>query len=330
MIKIKFANTYDDITSVENLLEAWKEFLRGKKKKIDVQIFERALMQNIISLHQDLKTKTYKHSAYEAFNISDPKPRVIHKAKVRDRLLHHALFRYLYPFFDKIFIADSYSCRLGKGTHKAVKRFNYFYLKDSKNNTKQVWVLKCDIRKFFDSINHEILIKIISEYVSDKEIVDLLRRIISSFYKTEIGVGLPLGNLTSQLFVNIYMNTFDQFVKHKLKAKHYIRYSDDFVILSADKKWLEEILPKISDFLNKELKLSLHPNKVSIETFGSGVDFLGWVNFPDHKTLRTTAKRKMFKRLTESQKKETLMSYLGMLSHGNTNIIKQKIIREYF
>jgi len=326
MSKIQFIHKYEDIISVENLLDAWKEFLRGKKKKMDVQIFERNLMANIISLHEELKNKTYQHSAYEEFKISDPKPRVIHKAKVRDRLLHHALYRYLYPFFTKTFIADSYSCRLGKGTHKAVKRFNDFYLKVSKNNTKQVWVLKCDIKKFFDSINQKILLNILDSYITDKEIMALLQKIIGSFHKNTEGVGLPLGNLTSQIFVNIYMNVFDQFAKHKLKAKYYIRYSDDFVFLSDDLKFLENILPKAMDFLIERLKLALHPKKVSINTFSSGVDFLGWVNFVDYKVLRTTTKRKMFRRLKASQAKETIASYLGMLKHGNTFKIKQNII----
>ena len=329
MSKIKFANKYEDIISVENLLDAWKEFLRGKKKKADVQVFERNLMQNILALHEDLKNKTYQHSAYEEFKISDPKPRVIHKAKVRDRLLHHAIYRHLYPFFTKTFIADSYSCRLGKGTHRAVKRFNDFYLRVSKNNTKQVWVLKCDIRKFFDSINQEILLSILDVYIVDKEIMALLRKIISSFYKKEVGVGLPLGNLTSQIFVNIYMNVFDQFMKHNLKAKYYIRYSDDFVILSDNKEWLEGVLVEIRIFLENKLKLSLHPNKVSINTFSSGVDFLGWVNFADYKVLRTVTKKKMFRRLKENQKEETMASYLGMLSHGNGYKLKEKIKNAY-
>ena len=329
MSKIKFVHKYEDIIKTENLLEAWKEFLRGKKKKDDVQIFERNLMQNIFSLNADLKTRTYEHSKYEAFNISDPKPRTIHKAKVRDRLLHHAIYRYLYPFFNKTFIADSFSCRLDKGTHGAIKRLDGFYLKVSKNNTKQVWVLKCDVRKFFDSINHEILLNILDSYIEDKEVTELLRKIISSFYKKEVGVGLPLGNLTSQLFVNIYMNIFDQFVKHKLKAKCYIRYSDDFVILSKNKEWLESILPKITDFLSERLKLSLHPNKVSIKTFSSGTDFLGWVNFHNHKVLRTRTKKRMFRNiLAKNFKKEVVQSYLGLLSHGNTNKIKNNLLRQ--
>jgi len=160
-------------------------------------------------------------------------------------------------FFEKTFIADSYSCQIGKGTHKALDRFRQFSYQASKNNTRTCWVLKGDIRKFFASIDQNILLEILREYIPDKNIIWLLNEILSSF-NIRPGVGLPLGNLTSQLFVNIYMNEFDQFVKHRLKAKYYIRYADDFVILSHDKKWLENILPEISGFLNKELKLEIN------------------------------------------------------------------------
>ena len=326
MSKIQFNNNYQDIIEMENLLEAWREFVVGKKDRKDVEEFQRHLMSNIISLHTELKNKTYKHSLYEAFNISDPKPRNIHKAKVRDRLLHHALYRKLYPFFDKTFIADSYSCRVGKGTHKAMDRFRYFSNKVSKNNTKTVWVLKCDIRKFFASIDQEILLKILNNYIYDKDIMSVLTEIIQSFYSTEKGKGLPLGNLTSQLLVNIYMNEFDQFVKHKLKAKYYIRYADDFVFLSQDKAWLENAILKISDFLCIKLKLTLHPNKLFLKTLASGVDILGWVHFPKHRVLRTATKRKMFRKLKESDKEETVQSYLEMLSHGNAIKLKNKIL----
>jgi len=310
---------------LENLLEAWKEFVRGKRKRKDVQEFELNLMSNIIDLHNDLTTKTYKHSPYEAFSISDPKPRDIHKASVRDRLLHHALYRIMYPFFDGLFISDSYSCRKDKGTHKAMNRFRSFAYEVSKNHTKTAWVLKCDIKKFFENIDHEILLKILDKYIPDRNIIWLLERVIYSFCKTP-GKGLPLGNLTSQLFVNIYMNEFDQFMKHKMKAKYYIRYADDFVILSPDKSWLEELLPKIGDFLLEILNLELHPNKVFIKTLSSGVDFLGWVHFPDHRVLRTSTKNRMMKKIRDSQKTETLQSYIGLLGHGNAYKLKSKTI----
>lgn len=316
-MRIKFTHTYEDIISLENLLLAWKEFLRGKINKPDVQEFQVNLMRNILSLHTDLKNKTYKHNPYIAFSINDPKPRNIHKATVRDRLLHHVIYRKLYPFFDRTFIADSYSCRFGKGTHKAIQRFISFGRKISKNNTRTCWILKCDIRKFFASVNHQILFNILSMYIEDKDTLFLLKKIVESF-ETKPNTGLPLGNLTSQLLVNMYMNEFDQFVKHNLKAKYYIRYADDFVFLHHDKNNLLELLPKVGDFLEEQLKLSLHPDKVFIKTLASGVDFLGWVHFPDHRVLRTTTKNRMFRNIkAKERKEETVQSYLGMLQHGN-------------
>lgn len=284
------------------------------------------LMDNILSLHRELKNKTYKHGGYQAFNINDPKPRNIHKASVRDRLLHHAIYRILYPFFDRGFIADSFSCRNNKGTHKALGRFRYFIRKASQNNTKTCWVLKCDIKRFFENINHNVLIGILKEYVPDKDIIGLLEKVIVSFSSKKPNIGLPLGNLTSQLLVNIYMNEFDQFVKHRLKAKYYIRYADDFVFLSDDKGWLKKQTPLIKGFLWQKLRLKLHPNKVFIKTIASGVDFLGWVNFPDHRVLRTTTKRRMMKNLKINEKIGTISSYLGLLKHGNTYKLRKNVL----
>ena len=187
---------------MENLLEAWREFLKDKRKRQDVNFYSMKLMDNIVSLHLSLANKTYSHGPYKAFNICDPKPRSIHKASVNDRLLHHALYQHLYPFFDDVFIADSFSCRQDKGLHKAINRFRGFAYKVSKNNTKTCWVLKCDIKKFFASIDHSILINILQEYIPDKDIMSLLEEIIFSFKPN----GLPLGNLTSQLFANVYLN----------------------------------------------------------------------------------------------------------------------------
>ena len=322
--RIEFGHGFEEIIGLENLLESWKEFLKRKRKRKDVQEFSLSLMDNIVQLHQDLTNHTYNHSPYQAFRINDPKPRQIHKSIVRDRLLHHAIHRTLYPFFDRTFIGDSFSCRIGRGTHKALNQFRQFGYKVSKNNTQTCWILKCDIRKFFENINHEILLSILKKYISDPNIIWLLEKVIKSFSSVS-GRGLPLGNLTSQLFVNIYMNEFDQWIKHHMKAKHYIRYADDFVILSHDKPGLEELLPKAGDFLSETLKLDVHPDKVFIKTLASGVDFLGWVHFSDHRVLRTTTKRRMFKRIKKNLAPEILNSYLGLLKHGNTNKIKSVI-----
>lgn len=325
-MKIQLVHNFEDIVSLDNLLEAWKEFLKGKGKKKDVQEFSFRLMDNIISLHQDLVYYTYKHGGYQAFSICDPKPRNIHKASVRDRLLHHAIYRRLYLFFDKTFIADSFSCRIGKGTHKALDRFRSVAFMVSKNNTKTCWVLKCDIKKFFASIDHDNLMNILRKYIPNKDILRLLETVISSFSVSDPKTGLPLGNLTSQLFVNIYMNEFDQFVKHRLKAKHYIRYADDFVLMSENKNWLEEKIPAINNFLQHELKLVLHPQKVYIKTLASGVDFLGWVHFPDCRVLRTTTRKRMKKKIGTAVKAETINSYLGLLGHGNTHKLRKEVL----
>ena len=283
-------------------------------------------MDNIIALHRDLVSGTYHHGGYEHFKINDTKPRDIHKASVRYRLLHHALYRKLYPLFDTTFIFGSYSCRKWKGTYKALSQFRMYAARASGINAKTVWVLKCDIRKFFASIDQKILIHIIRNSITDDRIIMLIANIVGSFNSGTEGKGLPLGNLTSQLLVNIYMNEFDQFVKHRLKVKHYIRYADDFIVLSHDRTYLLETLPYMKVFLRDQLKLSLHPNKVSISTLASGIDFLGWVHFPDHRVLRTATKRRMFRRIEEMNgKEETVASYRGMLSHGNTHKLLARI-----
>ena len=162
-MKTIFRHKFEDIISVENILEAWREFVKGKRKKKDIQGFAFNLFKNISVLNCDLKSFKYNHGGYKAFNINDPKPRNIHKPTVRDRLLHHAIYRKLYPFFDRTFIADSFSCRVEKANLKAINRFRSFTYKVSKNRTKTCWVLKCDIRKFFENINHDILLEILKK-----------------------------------------------------------------------------------------------------------------------------------------------------------------------
>ena len=329
IMKSQLKISYEEIISLENLLTAWQEFLPGKKNKQDVQEFGARLTDNILQLHDELANFTYVHGPYKAFNISDPKPRNIHKAMVQDRVLHHAIYRKLYPFFDRVFIADSYSCRIGKGTYKAIKQFRKFGLQVGKNNSRIVWVLKCDIKKFFASINHKILLGILAGYIPEKNILWLLGQIVESFDFQVKSQGLPLGNLTSQLFCNIYMNEFDHFVKHRFKMKQYIRYADDFVFLSDNKNQMLAIVPQIATFLDKSLKLSLHPDKVFIKTLASGVDFLGWVHFTHHRVLRTVTKRRMFKGIQKRAKNETLQSYLGLMSHGNAFYLKQEVLNLY-
>lgn len=314
-------NNYGDLITLENLFLSWREFKKGKSKRKDVQEFEFNLEDNIFQLYQELKNKTYKHSGYSSFYIQDPKLRYIHKAEVRDRIVHHLISKHLNNIYDKIFIHDSYSCRINKGTHRAVNRLKQFSLRQSKNNKINFYCLKCDIKKFFDSIDHDILIKILKERIKDNDILWLIKEIIFSF-NSETSKGIPLGNLTSQYFANIYFNELDQFVKHKLRIRHYIRYTDDFLILSNNKNKLQGLIYPINQFLNHQLKLRLHPDKIIIRKHNQGIDFLGYVTLPYYRVLRTKTKKRMFKRANS----ENAQSYLGVLSHCNGHKLRNLII----
>lgn len=315
---------------------AWNEFKRGKDKKLDVQKFALNLEDNLFGLYNELKNNVYQHSNYKSFYVRDPKLRHIHKAEIKDRVLHHAVVKIIEPLFEKGFVVDSYSSRKNKGTHRAVRRFQKFAWKLSQNNTKTVWVLKCDVKKFFDTVNHEILINSIKKQIKDKKAIKLIKNIIKSF---EIGSekGIPLGNLTSQLFSNIYLNELDQFIKRNLKIKWYVRYADDFVILSRDKLYLENLVYKINKFLKEKLNLQLHPEKIIIKKWHQGIDFLGYVSFPYYIILRTKTKKRIFKKIIKkrrnlktgliSQKSfnQTLWSYYGILKHCRGRGVKKKI-----
>lgn len=255
-------NLFEKIISLENLFLAWREFRRGKRKKRDVAEFEFNLEDNLFALHETLRNKTYQHCKYTAFNVCDPKLRRIHKATIGDRVLHHAIFRILYDIFDGSFIHDSYSCRTNKGAHRAVNRLETFLQKESGNNHRNIFALKCDVRKFFDSIDQDVLLGMIKRKIKDSDAIWLLEKVIKSFQK-----GLPLGNVTSQLFANIYLNELDQFAKHVLKEKYYLRYCDDFIILSSEVKHLEKLVIEIDKFLKDELRLFLHPNKIIIRKY---------------------------------------------------------------
>lgn len=281
-------------------------------------------MDNLIALHRRLANGTYRHGAYEAFAISDPKPRQIHKATVADRVLHRALYRQLYPAFDRTFISDSFSCRVGKGTHAALDRFRTFAGQVSLNHRRTVWVLKCDVRKFFASIDHEILLGIVDVRIADKRTVALIGTIVRSFH-VRPGRGLPLGNLTSQLLANVYMDRLDQYIKCRLGVECYVRYADDFVLVFHGRDYLVVALDCVRDFLSRELRLDLHPDKIEIRTFASGVDFLGWVHFPDHRVLRAATRRRMGATIEDGAGEASVAAYLGTLGHGNTKRLVQEI-----
>ena len=264
-----------NLITIENLFKSFYLFRKGKTKSNDLLLYERNLEDNLFDLYEKLKSKRYKPGPYTGFYINDPKVRLIHKANIEDRVVHHLTGQKLEEIFEPTYIAHSYACRKNKGTHKGVLDLQRFTKKVSRNNTRACFALKCDIKKFFASVNHGILFKeILSKRVKDKEFLNLLKKIIYSFYSDQPGRGLPIGNLTSQHFANIYLNELDQFIKHKLKVKYYLRYTDDFIILSPDKKYLTTLLPAIEKFLKEELFLDLHPKKIKFLNLEISISFL--------------------------------------------------------
>lgn len=274
-----------ELCSYSNLELAFKNARKHKTLKRHVIEFESDLANNLSLLRTELLLHSYQPKPLETFILRDPKTRKISKSDFRDRVVHHALCNIIEPFFEKMFIYDSYANRKGKGTLRAVQRFEYFWNKLSQNNTFPVFILKSDIRHYFDEVDHSILLKIIRKRINDPKVLWLIQRVLSN-YSTKERRGMPLGNLTSQFFANVYLNELDQLVKHKLKARHYIRYVDDFVILHYSKEKLSHWKEKIAVFLREKLALNLHPEKTKIISADRGVDFLGLKIFPYHKIMK--------------------------------------------
>ena len=240
-------------------------------------------------------TKRYVHGTYRTFAVTDSKRRVIKAAPFRDRVVHHAVCNVIEPILDRAFIYDSYACRKGKGTHAAVKRLNCYIQtlnrERESSHLPRVYCLKCDISRFFESIDGTLLLDIVRKKIHDGDLLWLVRTIIESNAR-----GIPIGNLTSQLFANAYLNELDHFVKRVLKERFYLRYMDDFLILGADKEHLRAVREEVRAFLNDRLRLSLHPKKAEVAPVDKGVDFLGYVIRGKLLRLRKSTVKRFLKR----------------------------------
>ena len=278
-----YNNIYSEIIFPTNLILAWRKARKGKTKRDYVKKFEENLDYNLKVLYNELKSQTYKPKPLKTFILRDPKTRRISKSAFRDRIVHHALCNIIESLFDKTFIYDSCANRKGKGTLFALNRFNVFQRKVTHNLSKEAFCLKADIKHYFQEVDREILLSIIKRKIKCQRTICLIKLILDNFNDIK---GMPLGNLTSQFFANVYLNELDQFAKHKLKTKYYIRYVDDFVILHNSKLQLKIWRVYISDFLKSKLKLELHPDKSKIVNISKGVDFVGFRIFYYFKLLR--------------------------------------------
>lgn len=345
-----FNRLYEKVCSLENLKLAFNRARKGKGKKNYVIKFEANLEKELLQLKKELETLAYKPRPLKTFVIRDPKTRVISASHFRDRVVHHAVCNIIEPIFDKTFICDSCANRKKKGTSFAMKRFDNFFrkvtnngrlLKIAKNKNMVIgYALKADIKHYFDTVNHGVMIKFIRNKISDEKVIWLIERILSNHNSKVKGRGMPIGNLTSQFFANIYLNELDHFVKHNLKAKYYIRYVDDFIILHRSKeklllwKWL------ISNFL-KSIKLELHPEKSKIIPLHKGIKFLGFRVFYHYKMPKKGNLIKVEKTfeemkdaykqnlITEQKLIDTLNGWNSYLSLGNTYKLRKSIERKF-
>lgn len=343
-----YKKLYPKICSFENLHLAFVKARRKKRHKKGVAEFEYNLERNLLKIKRELEGLNYDPSQPKKFILKEPKKRVIFVVDFKDRVVHHALCNVIEPLFERSFIFDSYACRRAKGTHRAVARLDEFKRKVSRNNSRQVYVLKADVRKYFDTIDHQILLKIISRKIKDKKTMRLIKKIVESYEgKGDLkGKGVPIGNLTSQLFANIYLNELDHFVKAPLDrfasngVKYYIRYMDDMVILSPSIDFLSQTKEAISEFLRERLNLKLHPRKSRIFPLARGVDFLGYRSFYYYKLLRQGSVKRIRDRLRvlgkeyrECQKdlseiRSSVMAWQGYSKHADTYRLRKDLLKD--
>jgi RNA-directed DNA polymerase len=331
-------NLWQQIITFDNLLLAYKKARYGKQQKQSVAQFTLNLESELFTLQQQLIEGSYQPGGYRLFTIYERKPRIIAAAPFRDRVVHHALMNIIEPPLDKQFIHDSYACRQGKGVHKAIDRYQ--------NWAKRYrYALKMDIRQYFPSVDHLLLKDKIRHRIKDVNILNLIDKIIDTApppaldIPTERCTGIPIGNLTSQFFANLYLDDFDHYVKEHLKIRPYLRYVDDFIVLDDDKSCLNELREQIQAYLAHN-RLRLHPRKRHIAPTRRGLDVLGYFVFPHHRCLRNDNGHRFFRKLrgfakTYAKRKidwtdfnPSVQSWIGHAKHADTYGLRAKIFYE--
>lgn len=341
----RYGNLYPQIINFENILLASRQAQKGKRFRDNVLDFNYHLETELIRLQKQLTDKTYQPGDYRTFHLINPKSRLISAAPYRDRVVHHALCHVIVPIFERIFIADSYANRLGFGTHRALRKFTSF----ARNSN---YVLQCDIKKYFPSIDHIILKELIRRKIKCSDTLWLIDTIINNSNEQETVIdyfpgddlltpvtrrkGLPIGNLTSQFFANIYLNSLDHFIKDKLKICKYVRYVDDFALFSDERELLADARLAIEEYL-ANLRLKIHPIKSQLFATKIGVSFLGFRIFSDTIRVRNSNLHQARRRLKRSQTdylqgrielekvNQSLQSWFAHLEHGDTWQLRQQI-----
>lgn len=301
---------------LKNIWDSWFTFKKGKNFTADLHDFQYHLEKNLYELFRDLNSGNYRHGGYDKFIVCDNKRREISVAGIRDRVVHRLMYDFLNKIYDKTFIFDAWSCRLNKGLLGAIERVQTFLRRYPHGH---IW--KGDVRKFFDSIDQKILLEILSSKIKDLATIQLLKEVIGSFSAVKgRKIGMPIGNLTSQIFANIYLNELDRFVKNRLKPKAYLRYGDDFIIVESDPKKLNIFRTEVAKFLETKLKLRINPKSDKVIKANNGLKFLGIKFWPTGRTLNNRS----LMRTTEKLAPNNTSSYNGLIAkHGSRKRVKR-------
>ena len=327
----RYGGLFEKIIETQNLYLAAKKAFRGKKFKQTTALFYFNFENEILNLQRRLSDGSYHPSPYKIFKIYEPKERNICCAEFQDRVVHHAIINILEPIFERRLINETYACRAGKGTHIALKKSQHLV-------RKYKYYLKGDIKKYFESIDHQALKALIRRMFKDKRLINLLDKIVSHQPPyTETGKGLPIGNLTSQHLANVYLGELDLFVKHKLRCKGYIRYMDDFILFSDDKKELGIFLKRIRHFLLGTLNLEIKERIVRVSSVNEGLPFLGYRVFRGlirlqranlvrfRRKLVKLEERYMKGKIKQEDLTNSVRSVVAHVSHGNTRNLRSTI-----
>lgn len=352
----RYGNLYEQIYDFENLYQAYLEARKNKRYRAEVLEFSANLEENLIQIQNELIWKMYQVGRYREFFVYEPKKRLIMALPFKDRVVQWAIYIILNPLFNKTFIEHSYACRVGKGTHRAADKLQY-WLRAVDRKPDKYYYLKMDISKYFYRVDHEVAIKILERKIKDKDVIWLFRKIIENDdvpFGLPLGMepgdctkdmrlydkGMPIGNLTSQLLANIYLNELDQFCKQELGIKYYIRYMDDFIILHHDKQYLHRVKMEIEHFLNNTIKLHLN-NKTCIRPISVGLEFVGFRMWPTHRKLKKKSAIKIKRSLKYLRKAYArgevelsevslaVLGYLKILEHCDSYYLRQAILDDF-
>ncbi len=358
---------------LNDLFRAYFDARKNKRNTINSLVYERNFESNIFDLYDEIMERRYTPSPSICFIVNRPVKREIFAAAFRDRIIHHFIYNYISPLFEKTFINDCYSCRLGKGTHYGIRRIDKFIRSCSENYQRDCYILKLDIKGYFMSINRDLLFnRVKAEIIKNVHRINFDHALVlyliketvfnnptqncsikgrksdwfglpksKSLFYAKPDCGLPIGNLTSQLFGNVYLNNFDHFVKRDLRIRYYGRYVDDFILIHRSKEYLKSLIPEIGSYLRKELYLQLHPGKIYLQHYSKGVKYLGAVIKPHRIYIAKRTRGNFYEAImkqnqiardhkpTRAEQEKfisSMNSYLGILQHYKTYGLRRQIL----